>query len=152
MYLKKKTYIFENENKKIKVVGCDVKNERISEITERVGYWRKFNALHNWFVKNCQDGVDDCRECYISKNDQELLIKTLEEISEANKKSRTKGITKAQKLLPTQDGFFFGGTEYDDWYFQYIEETLSIFLELREEQKNKKDDGNLVSLYYKSSW
>ena len=131
MYLKKKTYIFENENKKIKVVGCDVKNERISEITERVGYWRKFNALHNWFVKNCQDGVDDCRECYISKNDQELLIKTLEEISEANKKSRTKGITKAQKLLPTQDGFFFGGTEYDDWYFQYIEETLSIFSALR---------------------
>ena len=31
------------------------------ENCEEVAYWRKFNALHNWFVQNCQDGVDECQ-------------------------------------------------------------------------------------------
>ena len=29
-------------------------------IMEMVGYWRKQNAIHNWFVENVQDGIDDC--------------------------------------------------------------------------------------------
>ena len=24
-------------------------------------YWRKANAIHGWFVKNAQQGIDDCR-------------------------------------------------------------------------------------------
>lgn len=27
---------------------------------EDVGYWRKANQIHNWFVQNVQDGEDDC--------------------------------------------------------------------------------------------
>ena len=26
-----------------------------------VAYWRKANAIHSWFVENCQDGVDECQ-------------------------------------------------------------------------------------------
>ena len=26
-------------------------------IFEEVGYWRKANAIHNWFVKNCQNDL-----------------------------------------------------------------------------------------------
>lgn len=29
-------------------------------IIEQVGYWRKANAIHKWFVDNIQDGEDDC--------------------------------------------------------------------------------------------
>ena len=25
-----------------------------------VGYWRKANQIHNWFVENIQNGIDDC--------------------------------------------------------------------------------------------
>ena len=32
----------------------------------------------------------------------------------------------AAKLLPTQSGFFFGGTDYDQWYMQDIERTIEI--------------------------
>lgn len=39
--------------------------------------------------------------------------------------------SKASELLPTCAGFFFGSTDYDEWYFidvkkvkEYIEETL----------------------------
>lgn len=27
---------------------------------EDVGYWRKANQIHNWFVQNVQGGEDDC--------------------------------------------------------------------------------------------
>ena len=33
-----------------------------------VGYWRKANHIHAWFVKNCQDGVDECQEVYVGKD------------------------------------------------------------------------------------
>jgi hypothetical protein len=28
--------------------------------------------------------------------------------------------------LPTESGFFFGNTEYDDWYYQDLTETIEI--------------------------
>lgn len=33
--------------------------------TEMVGYWRKANHIHKWFVDNVQDGNDDCHEYYV---------------------------------------------------------------------------------------
>ena len=37
----------------------DIKPKRISHIIEEMIYWRKANAIHNWFVENCQEGVDE---------------------------------------------------------------------------------------------
>jgi hypothetical protein len=34
--------------------------------------------------------------------------------------------SKADGLLPTSAGFFFGSTEYDEWYFGGIDETIEI--------------------------
>jgi hypothetical protein len=34
--------------------------------TEMVGYWRKANHIHKWFVDNVQEGEDDCKEYYVS--------------------------------------------------------------------------------------
>lgn len=39
---------------------------RIQEITECVGYWRKFAALHQWMLDNALSGKNDCREHLIS--------------------------------------------------------------------------------------
>ena len=33
--------------------------------TEMVGYWRKANHIHKWFVDNVQEGIDDYREYYV---------------------------------------------------------------------------------------
>ena len=30
----------------------------------------------------------------------------------------------AAKLLPTQSGFFFGSTDYDEWYIQDLKDTI----------------------------
>ena len=36
-------------------------------------YWRKANQIHNWFVQNCQNGVDDCGRYAITVADLKKL-------------------------------------------------------------------------------
>lgn len=38
-------------------------------IKQCVGYWRKANAIHGWFVEELADGVDDCKDIHVSKDD-----------------------------------------------------------------------------------
>lgn len=84
--------------------------------TIEVGYWRKANAIHKWFVDNIQDGNDDCKDYKI---DIEYIIK-LKEVCEQVKNNTAH----AHKLLPTQGGFFFGSTEYGECYFEDIDLTI----------------------------
>lgn len=35
---------------------------------EDVGYWRKANQIHNWFVQNVQGGEDDCEFYEVSQS------------------------------------------------------------------------------------
>ena len=51
----------------------------------------------------------------------------------------------ANELLPTSDGFFFGGTDYDDYYLNgltYTADTIDKLLTMPDEW----------DLYYHSSW
>jgi hypothetical protein len=50
----------------------------------------------------------------------------------------------AESLLPAGSGFFFGGDEYDEWYFDKIEYTIEVLKEALSD-----DDA---SYYYSSSW
>ena len=34
---------------------------------EEIAYWRKANAIHGWFVRNCADGVDECQPIAVSR-------------------------------------------------------------------------------------
>jgi hypothetical protein len=53
----------------------------------------------------------------------------------------------AEVLLPTKSGFFFGSTEYDDWYFDTIEETYNDVKRIL----NTFDFENR-DIYYYESW
>ena len=109
-------------------------------ISEQVGYWRKANAIHKWFVENVQDGEDDCDyHRTVTKNDVETLFELCREVLADH--------TKACKLLPVESGFFFGSQLYDEWYFKSIEYTA----ELCERLINDFDFEN-YDLYYLSSW
>lgn len=88
------------------------------EVKLPIGYWRKANAIHAWFVKNVQDGVDECQESDVSKEQLEELKET------CNKVLLIPDM--AAELLPAQSGFFFGPTEYGDWYFESLRETVKI--------------------------
>ncbi len=102
-----------------------------------VAYWRKFNALHGWFVTFVQNGVDDCDYYEVTKQDLESLISTLESLLEY----------KDPDFLPPTSGFFFGSTEIDDYYYEQAESTLKqlkIILQTFDWEKEK--------LFYTSSW
>jgi hypothetical protein len=101
-------------------VSKTIKPERIRYIVEEVGYWRKQNQIHNWFVQNTQGGVDKCQTSYVSRDNLEELLDLCKQIQADNEL--------ADSLLPTTSGFFFGGTEYDEWYFNGIDNTIT-FLE-----------------------
>jgi hypothetical protein len=155
MYMNKKTYIganFEHRNVKGKVeltIGeknqkIGVKLNRISEISEQVGYWRKANHIHNWFVENVQGGKDECQEATVS------LEKLKELQAVCRKVLRSKA--KAHELLPTQSGFFFGGTDYDEYYFNDVKDTLKIINPLIKELEQKDTVGTYPEVVYRSSW
>ena len=152
MYLSKKTYVKQwehkgEDNSKVEVSKKgepveNIKPERISYITEEVGYWRKANQIHNWFVQNVQEGEDDCGEYHVHEEQLEELLGLCKQVLTNNEL--------AEKLLPSQSGFFFGGTEYDEWYFTDLKNTVEIIETLLSERDEYGYIGG--DIYYQSSW
>ena len=105
-------------------------------------YWRKANAIHDWFVQNCQDGVDECQ--YSNEISAEQLAE-LVSLCETELASDHKG-----DLLTPASGFFFGGTEVDEWYIQDLKQTAErLELVIKAIITSDLDD---VRFYYRSSW
>ena len=96
-----------------------------ASVSIQVGYWRKVNAIHNWFIENLADGEDNCQPIYVPRSSLVDLKIACEEVL-ADK-------SKADTLLPTGSGFFFGSTEYDEWYFYGLEKTVKIVSKLIED-------------------
>lgn len=60
----------------------DVTLMEITGVTVRVGYWRKFDPLHRWFVSNVLEGHDDCRPAYVSPDVLVELEEQLDQVSD----------------------------------------------------------------------
>jgi hypothetical protein len=121
------------------VTGIEDGDYGAQEVTFRVAYWRKANAIHKWFVDNCQGGRDECQETWISREQMQQLIDICKEILKDRKK--------ADELLPTASGFFFGSTTYDEWYERDLEYTVERFEKILADPAFQKAD-----FYYQSSW
>ena len=153
MYLTRKKYIgakWEHRNitgsviikQNDKEIPIDFK--KITYIEEEVGYWRKANAIHKWFVDNVQNEVDDCKEYYVSIEDIKNLLNLCEEVEKDHNKS--------DELLPTKSGFFFGSLEYDEYYFEDIKYTINMLKEIIKEEEELNKQGIFSEFYYRSSW
>jgi len=59
--------------------GHDESLLEVCGVTVRVGYWRKFVALHQWFVGSVQGEHDDDRPSYVSV---EALIELTEQLEQ----------------------------------------------------------------------
>jgi hypothetical protein len=149
-----------------------------------VGYWRKANAIHGWFVRECGNNVDECQEIVVPKIKmmelQALCLSALIKRSQDPAPLEETESPKSSKSVPvdgqemgewlmeqmkmettlallekqfedTSDplrpvaGFFFGGTEKDQYYYQDLMETAEIIREALEEYP----DGEFV---YQASW
>lgn len=150
MYLSAKRYLskyfdktdsdkVESINSLFNFVGDEDNDYGAKEVTFRAAYWRKANAIHQWFVANVQDGKDDCSEYFVSREQLESLLELCERIIADPKL--------AKEQLPTTSGFFFGSTEYDEYYLQDIEYTATRLKRILAEEAFAKAD-----FYYQASW
>jgi hypothetical protein len=126
MYLTAKRYVSEY-NDADKEISTELmrhfpeltESQTVQEISVRVGYWRKANAIHKWFVDHVQEGKDDCGNYYVSRDQLTALRDVCERVRDWPGKL-------AAEQLPTTSGFFFGGTDYDEYYMQDVNNTIEI--------------------------
>ena len=143
MYLTAKRYIYDfgdgdttlrDALKELKVNDMCVK-----ELSYEAGYWRKANQIHKWFVDNVQEGNDNCGEYLVTTEQLERLLEQVNEV--------LRNRDKANELLPTANGFFFGSDSYDEGYFDDLIQTKAII-----ENVLSMDDIRKYDFYYSSSW
>lgn len=112
-----------------------------------VMYWRKANAIHKWFVDNVQNGEDDCGLYEVEWEQlvelRDICKRIVDECPLRDGKVRNgetfkdgewrvnvedgkvmTNVSLAEELLPTQSGFFFGGCDYDQWYYEDAKRTV----------------------------
>lgn len=134
-----------------KAEGVDF--ESVKYIVEEVAYWRKANQIHNWFIENCANGDNDKTDMYVTREQLDELLSTCKKVLESCKlvKGKIKNgqrstpngwedimedgeyiedSTLAEELLPTTSGFFFGSTDYDQYYLADLKHTIEVLEKL----------------------
>lgn len=96
-------------------------------------YWRKANAIHNFFTRGKEyescDDIEVNRLMLIDLKDRCTKVLLNREL--------------ADELLPTTNGFFFGSDEYDEYYYDSIAKTYEYITPLISNEDIKDGD-----LYY----
>lgn len=128
MYLNARRYISsyfdpEDSQRREQIAACfpelaEHGSAEIKGITVEAGYWRKANHIHAWFVDKVQDGKDDCERYPVSREQLEQLKTLCQQIIDNPKL--------AEDLLPTRGGFFFGNTDYNQYYIDDLTDTVKI--------------------------
>lgn len=102
---------------------------RVKKKIIELGYWRKHPDLHGYIVEKFADGIDECQEIELLKEDVLAII----------------GAVNDDKL-PHTEGFFFGESSPED-----KKDTIDQ-LEKAIKWIDKKEDGVIKSIIYRASW
>lgn len=102
----------------------------ITGVTVRVGYWRKFDHLHQWFVSNVQEGHDDCRPAYIAPDVLAELEEQLDQVSDDPESASEHFINEGDEPMSEDD----------------IDYTLKVVVQAKKLQERGWD------IYYRASW
>ena len=160
--------VFEKMGSTYKYTRWDFKGEEVY-LNKEVAYWRKANQIHKWVYDHCAEkGQEDYENIRVEK---EQIIELLETCKQVLKDLETcPKITKqietgwcngeptykdivcfdskvARELLPTQSGFFFGSTQYDEWYKEDLENTVEQLTRVLEETDFENEE-----LWYYASY
>lgn len=147
----------------------DLKSKNYWEFKEEEIYWRKANAIHKFFCDNGEEIEEQVIYKISKENLQELLNKCNEVLEKAIIKDGEiqngsklvngewepimedgKYIDNAEEIaeiLPTQSGFFFGSTDYDEYYLGKIEFTKKEIEKLLDRINFDEEE-----CYYLASW
>jgi len=112
---------------------------------EQIIYWRKQNHFHRWMQTNLNEGVSTNLEFLWMDGEQIAgLVATCEQVLQDH--------SLANELLPTGDGFFFGSTDYDEWYFKSLEEAVSALKAALGVEMTSMAAGNPPNYFAYDSW
>lgn len=80
-------------------------------------YWRKANQIRNWLVEHIEefDYIDNCKEFVVPEDTIRQLVRDIEQVLDNHEL--------ASEIMPTLSGFFFGDYDYDEWYFEQLQQT-----------------------------
>lgn len=119
-------------------------NEKIQD--EELGYWRKFNALHGCILELTHANPDsNCEEISLSKEDIEDILRTLKQVQSILTMARHVQLDSIDgesstdytfyqgviddvcAIFPPCSGFFWGGTDIDNWFELEVADSIPIF-------------------------
>jgi hypothetical protein len=142
MYLSAKRYLWnisDDDKALAEKIGAEVGGESLGqtkEVAREAMYWRKAWAIHHWFVINAQNGDDNCREYWVSRDLLRELLDTLKKVD--------KNPSLAEDILPLQ--------AHDDdgkeWELYQIKGTIPALEKLINDESIKDH----WDFYYQSSW
>ena len=156
----------------------EIPTDSATQVEFEAIYWRKANAIHGWFVDNVQNGTDDCGYYYVPPEHLHKLRDLCREVLQVAEISDGQPVqngtlynaenpqgqpqftqgravlngSEIAQILPARSGFFFGGTDYDEWYLQDIEYTEKELTNLLESMEKDQERGIYYDIYYHSSW
>ena len=96
-------------------------------------YFRKVNFIYAYFSK-CDNFENE--SCTITKNELNEFIQICKDVY--NHKGDEDYAT---ENLPTRSGFFFGSTDYDEWYWEDVKNCIKQMTKL---YKSLKDDDYVM--------
>lgn len=105
-------------------------------------YWRKANQIRRWFVDHLNDfdPSDNLGKYDVSREVLQDLIDDIDYVLE------DESIERAEEVMPTSSGFFFGNTEYDEYYFDKLRYTRERIQEILDTTSEEDE------IYYTEWW
>lgn len=140
--LRKTFPIYDNYFWKLRVFGYDEDNNIITSVKnpDELGaifkdelehwyayedaYFRKVNFIYAYFSK-FDNFADEC--VVVTKDDIGTFLAICKDVD-----SHCGDSDYANEVLPTQSGFFFGSTNYDNWYWSDVKNCISQMTQLYE--------------------
>ena len=123
---------------------CEEWQDKLSAIPEmsEVFYWRKANAIHAWFERYLQreqgiEEIEDCEEYTIDRKCLEELVSDCKSVLAYSQDKCFKEV--AARYMPTQAGFFYGSTQYDEWYVHDLQETATELASILSDTDNNDE-------------
>ena len=110
-------------------MGLDISFYKEVRQRSEVAYFRKVNFIVEYF------NLDNCVDHVCSVDELTTLVERCKKVLEAKSEEVSK------QELPTFDGFFCGATEYDDNYYQDVENVMNKVQNILD---NKQDDESIV--------
>lgn len=138
----------------VNIDGYNTDNYELFHVSGAERYYCKANQIQNYFEERFYENGNDCNDDeydnVVTKIDDLTIDDIIARIDtiELNKET-------AKEEFPTTEGFFYGSTEYDEFYFEKNNEFKSDLIELQKirneiNEKLKNTDYHAIITY--SSW